>query len=124
MLLHEKIDAGKDYLQQLLNDYVQPYNISKLDVRIDNNNLIAEMDIKNNHLKFSMEYNQYNQQYSHVGFYMNNKYSCPSIIGAQTYTIDECASQLTDLIQQIYYNNGKPNIVSLATPTRGNIHYF
>ena len=100
MLSHKKIDADKDYLQQLLNDYVQPYNISKLDVRIDNNNLIAEMDIKNNHLKFSMEYNQYNQQYSHVGFYMNNKYSCPSIIGAQTYTIERRGARLLDEVER------------------------
>ena len=121
---HEKIDTDKYKLQELLSEYVEPYNISKLNVKIDNNRVITEMSVKNNHFRFTMDYNQYNQQYSHVEFFMNNKYFCPSIIGLQTYTIDECASQLTDLIQQIYYNNGKPSIVSLATPTRGNIHYF
>ena len=124
MPFYERIDADKEKLQELLNEYVKPCNISKLNIKVENNYLISEMDINNNHLEFHMEYNKYNQQYSHIEFYVNNKHRSPFIVGAQTYTLEECVSQLTDLIQKIHYNNSKTDITSLATPTRGNIPYL
>ena len=120
----KKIDADRENLEKLLSSYVQPYNISNLDVSVGNNRLVAQMNINNKHLKFIMDYNQYNQQYIHIGFYINNKYFNLSVIGAETYTLDDCASQLTDLIRKIHHNNNLQGMLSLETPTNGGIFYY